>query len=78
MDILYDGNEHLALSGPKVQTGNTHGTGCTTASAIAAFLARGMTVPDAARAAKTYITNALQRSAHLNLGLGRQKPFNHM
>ena len=77
-DVLYDGEQHLVLSGPRVATGNTHGTGCTTASAIAAYLARGMTVPNAVKAAKNYVTDALRQSAHLSLGNGNQKPFNHM
>lgn len=76
--MLYDGQEHLVLTGSRIETGNTHGTGCTTASAIAAYLARGMTVREAVKAAKSYVTEALQRSAHLSLGTGRQKPFNHM
>ncbi len=77
-DVLYDGHEHLVLTGSRVKTSNTHGTGCTTASAIAAFLARGLTVKEAVRAAKSYVTEALRRSSHLQLGTGKQKPFNHL
>ena len=77
-DVLYDGSSMEVLTGPRIRTGNTHGTGCTTASAIAAFLARGLPPPAAVRAARSYITEALRSSAHLQIGSGSQRPFNHL
>ena len=47
------------LSSPRFDTENTHGTGCTLSSAIAAGLAKGMTLPDAAQVAKSYVTTAI-------------------
>ena len=76
-DVLYDGETAHVLSGPRIETMNTHGTGCTTASAIAAELAKGASVLSAAHAAKTYVSEALQRSARLQIGTGSQRPFNH-
>ena len=76
-DVFYDGREMMVLSGPRIETRNTHGTGCTTASAVAAFLARGMDPPSAVRAARGYVTQALARSSHLRIGKGKQRPFNH-
>ena len=63
--MLYDGKTAHVLSGQRINTTNTHGTGCTTASAIAAELAKGATVLSAARAAKTYVERgaAQQRCA---------------
>ncbi len=65
------------LSGPRINTTNTHGTGCTTASAIAAEFAKGATMLSAARAAKTYVSEALHSSTALQIGSGSQRPFNH-
>ena len=76
-DVLYDGKTAHVLSGQRINTTNTHGTGCTTASAIAAELAKGATVLSAARAAKTYVSEALHSSAALQIGSGSQRPFNH-
>ena len=76
-DVLFDGERMEVLNGPRIRTSNTHGTGCTTASAIAGCMARGMAVPAAVRAARGYLTQALERSAHLSIGSGPQRPFNH-
>lgn len=77
MDVLYDGDACTILSGPRVETQNTHGTGCTTASAIAAELALERPLPAAVRAAKQYVGAALAASAPLAIGSGPQRPFNH-
>lgn len=77
-DVLFDGQDLRRIPGPRIPTSNTHGTGCTTASAIAAFLAKGLPVPEAVIAAREYVTEALRRSAHLQIGAGKQRPFNHL
>lgn len=61
--------------GEHIDTRNTHGTGCTLSSAIACNLALGLSLPDAARKAKSYLTGAL--TYDLRLGKGRG-PVNHM
>lgn len=77
VDVLFDGHAATELRRPRVATGNTHGTGCTLASAIAAELAKGRSVPDAVAAAKAYVTAALAHSDRLAIGQGVQRPFNH-
>ena len=72
-DILFDG-EIKIFNGKKIDNPNTHGTGCTLSSAIAAGLAKNLTLVDAIDAAKKYISGAL--AANLNLGKGRG-PMNH-
>ena len=72
-DILFDG-EIKIFNGKKIDNPNTHGTGCTLSSAIAAGLAKNLNLVDAISAAKKYISGAL--AANLNLGKGRG-PMNH-
>lgn len=55
---------------PRIQTRNTHGTGCTLSAAIAAFLARGEELPAAIRLAKEYISGAIEKGSHYYLGPG--------
>ena len=74
VDLLYDGRDFRELTAPRIDTKNTHGTGCTFASAIAAGLAKGMELPDAVVAAKEYVTEALRRSFSVGQGHG---PLNH-
>lgn len=76
-DVLYDGKSFREFSVKRIQTKNTHGTGCTFASAIAAELARGKDVYEAVRIAKKYLTNALKSSRHFSLGKGHG-PLNHI
>lgn len=76
VDLLYNGREFFEFSGPRIETRNTHGTGCTFASAIAAALAKGQDVPSAVRAAKEYITRALQGAIDWHLGQGHG-PVHH-
>jgi len=59
-----------SFSAPRVDTRNTHGTGCTLSSAICAFLARGAALADAVEQAKGYLTDALVRGADDQLGSG--------
>ena len=76
-DLFYDGKNFEELSEKRIDTRNTHGTGCTFASAIAARLARGDEVLDAVRAAKKYVSAILAASAGLEIGHGHG-PMNHM
>ncbi len=67
-DILALKGEIYRFEGKKINTSNTHGTGCTLSSAIAANLAKGLALPDAVGRAKGYVSKALR--ANLNLGKG--------
>ncbi|MDE6166573.1 MAG: bifunctional hydroxymethylpyrimidine kinase/phosphomethylpyrimidine kinase, partial [Muribaculaceae bacterium] len=60
---------HL-MESPKIATVNTHGTGCTLSSALAAMLARGASLNDAARGAKDYISEAIAAGAKYRIGHG--------
>ena len=77
VDILFDGEVFVELCGPYVKTRNSHGTGCTLGSTIAAHLARGCGTLGAAFAAKRYVSGALAASAGLRLGRGPSGPMNH-
>jgi hydroxymethylpyrimidine/phosphomethylpyrimidine kinase len=68
--------EPLWLRGPRIPSANTHGTGCTLSSAIAAHLARGAALADAVRAARDYVRGALQAGAPVRTGAG-SGPLNH-
>jgi hydroxymethylpyrimidine/phosphomethylpyrimidine kinase len=75
-DVLYhDGVAHT-LATQRIDTRNTHGTGCTFSSAVAARLAFGDPVPDAVRRAKEYVTGALRGAAGWTLGSGAG-PLDH-
>jgi len=76
IDVLYDGHDFTEFTAPRIATNNTHGTGCTFASAIAAGLAKGRSVPEAVGAAKAYLNAVLLASADLRLGQGHG-PLNH-
>ena len=71
--LLYNGR-FFWYSSAKIITGNTHGTGCTLSSAIAAYMARGETTDKAVAKAKTYIDEALQAGAAYCLGNGSGPP----
>jgi hydroxymethylpyrimidine/phosphomethylpyrimidine kinase len=66
----------LRLAAPRVATRNTHGTGCTLPSAVAAELAKGASLRDAVVAAKTYVTAAIGTADDLGIGQGRG-PVDH-
>jgi hydroxymethylpyrimidine/phosphomethylpyrimidine kinase len=76
IDVLDDGGEPQVLIAPRIATSNTHGTGDTLSSAIAALLARGHALPDAVREAKAYLTEALRTSDQLRVGHGHG-PVHH-
>ena len=73
-DLLYADGECRWFEGKRIDNPNTHGTGCTLSSAIAANLAKGFDLADSVRRAKEYISGAL--AAQLNLGRG-SGPMNH-
>ncbi|MFF3291103.1 bifunctional hydroxymethylpyrimidine kinase/phosphomethylpyrimidine kinase [Streptomyces sp. NPDC003023] len=74
VDLLTDGDEEHWLRAPRHDNRHTHGTGCTLASAVASGLAHGMTVPEAVRAAKEYVTGAIAAGFALGAGIG---PVDH-
>ncbi len=76
-DVLFDGTSHRLFRSERIPTaGETHGPGCTLSSAIAAYLARGLTLAEAIDAAKAYVTEALRASSALRVGHGA-KPLHH-
>lgn len=72
IDIFYnhETEEVVELSARRIDTRNTHGTGCTLSSAFAAQLAKGLSLTEAARAAKHYINQAIIHGAHQEIGHG--------
>ncbi len=78
IDVFFDGVEFVHFSAARLATRNTHGTGCTFASAIAAGLAKGLPARDAVAQAKQYLTDVLTASADLHLGQGPHGPMNHL
>ena len=73
-DVLYAGGKLRWFQGERIANPNTHGTGCTLSSAIAANLAKGFTLDQSVARAKEYISGAL--GAMLDLGRGRG-PMDH-
>ena len=73
-DLLYSNGGYKWFMGKRIDNPNTHGTGCTLSSAIAANLAKGFDMEESVKRAKEYISGAL--SAMLNLGKGKG-PMNH-
>jgi hydroxymethylpyrimidine/phosphomethylpyrimidine kinase len=74
-DLLFDGHMIFELTGARIATRNTHGTGCTLSAAIAALFPR-LAMADAARQAKSYLTRALAAGDRLTVGSGRG-PVHH-
>lgn len=75
VDVLFDGRNFHELSALRIVTKDTHGTGCTLSSAIATGLAQEMTVLEAVKRAKDYITWAIRFALHIGEGNG---PVNHL
>ncbi len=74
VDVLFDGNEIVQLSGERIKTENTHGTGCAFASAVAAQLASARCLVEAVTLAKAYVTKAIEKG--YPIGKGRV-PLDH-
>lgn len=69
-DLFLSHEEKFWLEAERIDTKNTHGTGCTLSSAIAAEIAKGANLHDALYSAKTYVTGAIKRSDRLDVGKG--------
>jgi hydroxymethylpyrimidine/phosphomethylpyrimidine kinase len=74
IDLLYDGKIFNEIEGPRIDAKNTHGTGCTFASAIATLLARGDSVSETVRKAKIFVTMAIRSGISLGKGTGPTNP----
>ena len=76
-DLLMErGGQPYWMRAPRIATANTHGTGCTLSSAIAAYLAMGKPLVDAVEAARAFVRSALQAGADVRTGSGGG-PLNH-
>lgn len=78
VDVFYNAetDEIIRMSSKRIETNNTHGTGCTFSSAIAAFLAHGFEMNDAVKKAKEYMTRAIIAGADYEIGKGHG-PVHH-
>ncbi len=74
-DLFFDGERMEWISAERIDTRNTHGTGCTLSSAIAAYLARGEDLLEAVRLGKAFVTEAIRAALPLGHGIG---PVNHL
>ena len=75
--LFYKGQQTcLSFSSETIETNNIHGTGCTLSSAIAAFVARGLSLEDSISEAKKYVTEAIRNAADIKIGQGFG-PVNH-
>jgi len=75
VDVFFDGERIEELHAERIETRNTHGTGCTFSAAIAARLALGADLLEAVRGAKDYVTEAIRRSYSVGRGHG---PVDHL
>lgn len=75
IDVLYDGREFTLFKEERVANNNTHGTGCTLSSAIAANIAKGLSLKDSVSLGKEYVTNAIKYGFVLGKGIGPTHHF---
>ncbi len=75
-DLLFDGRDMVGFTAPRVNTQNTHGTGCTLSAAITANVARDLSLVESIEEAKVYVTEALKSADKLSVGTG-SGPLNH-
>ena len=74
IDVLFDGDEMIELDGPRFDTEDTHGTGCAISAAITARLAHGDDLVSAVRAAKEFISGAIEHGLRIGKGYGPVNP----
>jgi len=74
-DVFFDGSRMIELRAERIETRNTHGSGCVFSAAIAASLARGAEPAEAVREAKTFITQAIANSLEIGHGHGPVNPM---
>ncbi|MDR1622524.1 MAG: bifunctional hydroxymethylpyrimidine kinase/phosphomethylpyrimidine kinase [Synergistaceae bacterium] len=75
VDVLFDGKEFYRFEAPRIDTKNTHGTGCTYSSAIASNLALGLNMEQAVAKSKEYVTTAIRHSLSIGKGHGPTHHF---
>lgn len=75
LDVLYYSSQFYHFSAERIDTKNTHGTGCTYSSAIASNLALGLDLPEAVKRAKEYVTTAIRHSLAIGKGCGPTHHF---
>lgn len=75
LDVLFDGNNIYHFETNRIETKNTHGTGCTFSSAIASQLANGLCLEEAVKKAKDYVTTAIKHSLAIGKGNGPTHHF---
>lgn len=74
-DLFFDGETFRELVSERIETKNTHGTGCTLSAAVCAFLARGMSLTVSLENSKAFVTEAIRNSLEIGKGHG---PLNHL
>jgi hydroxymethylpyrimidine/phosphomethylpyrimidine kinase len=75
IDILYDGRDYYELASDRIESRNTHGTGCTLSAALAMEIAGGAALLDAVKRAKEFVTAAIRSSIDLGHGCGPLNPY---
>jgi hydroxymethylpyrimidine/phosphomethylpyrimidine kinase len=75
VDLLWNGRDFTRFSTARIDSTNTHGTGCTFSAAIAAGLARGQALGDSIRSAKAYVTRAIREGFKAGHGVGQLRHF---
>jgi hydroxymethylpyrimidine/phosphomethylpyrimidine kinase len=74
-DVVFDGQELTWLTGERIATRNTHGSGCVFSAAIAAGLARGLGIHESLREAKAFIAGAIRDALEVGHGHGPVNPM---
>jgi len=69
-DVLLHNNSFYVFDGKRIETNNTHGTGCTLSSAIASYIAKGFDINEAVKLSKDYISKAIENSFSIGKGVG--------
>lgn len=75
VDVYADADHLFELSAARIETANTHGSGCTFSAAITSYLAMGDSAPDAVRRAKAFISSAIEFSIEVGSGHGPVNPM---